>query len=381
MLEVIRKQKMQKPSSKLVQFRQAIFLALLVFVFAGGLVVSPLVHADQFDEQIKQLSQDSSAKRAAEAQLGAEANSLSDKVAKLQAQIAVIQGQINANQDKRDDLQRQITAAEAELDKQKKVLGENIKVMYLEGQTTTLEVLASSKDLSDFVDQEEYRNTVRDKVTDTLAKINDLKHQLKGQKEEVEQLLKDQQTQQAQLDAQRAEQAGLLSLNQQQQADYNNQIKDNSKKIADLRAQQIAANSRFIGSAGNGPACGGGYPARWCEIPQDSTIDNWGMYNRECVSYTAFRVAASGRNMPYWGGFGNANQWDDNARASGIPVDGSPRAGDVAISNSGAYGHAMYVESVNGNGTINISQYNAALNGTFSTNTISVGSLVFIHFP
>jgi surface antigen len=41
----------------------------------------------------------------------------------------------------------------------------------------------------------------------------------------------------------------------------------------------------------------------------------------------------------------------------------------------------MYVESVNANGTINISQYNAALNGTFSTNTISVGSLVFIHFP
>jgi surface antigen len=101
------------------------------------------------------------------------------------------------------------------------------------------------------------------------------------------------------------------------------------------------------------------------------------MYNRECVSYTAFRVAASGRYVPW--GLGNANQWDDNARARGIPVDSNPRPGDVAISNAGAFGHAMYVESVSG-GTIFVSQYNAALDGRYSTKTISAAGLVFIHF-
>ena len=85
--------------------------------------------------------------------------------------------------------------------------------------------------------------------------------------------------------------------------------------------------------------------------------------------------------MPYWGGRGNANQWVDDAQSAGIPVDHSPRAGDVAISLAGAFGHAMYVESVNSNGTINISQYNVNLDGRYSTNTISVGSLYFIHFP
>jgi surface antigen len=85
--------------------------------------------------------------------------------------------------------------------------------------------------------------------------------------------------------------------------------------------------------------------------------------------------------MPYWGGRGNANQWDDNAIAAGIPTDSSPRAGDVAIKNSGTYGHAMYVNSVNSDGTINISQYNADWNGTYSTATISPSGLVFIHFP
>ena len=69
-----------------------------------------------------------------------------------------------------------------------------------------------------------------------------------------------------------------------------------------------------------------------------------------------------------------------DARAAGIPVDSNPQPGDVAISNSGFYGHAMYVESVNSNGTINISQYNAALDGRYSTNTISPAGLYFIHF-
>ena len=104
------------------------------------------------------------------------------------------------------------------------------------------------------------------------------------------------------------------------------------------------------------------------------------MYNRECVSYTAFRVAASGRYMPYWGGHGNANQWPDSARAAGIPVDGNPQVGDVAISMAGPYGHAMYVEAVGG-GKVRVSQYNyGSPAGTYSEMTISAAGLYFIHF-
>jgi surface antigen len=104
------------------------------------------------------------------------------------------------------------------------------------------------------------------------------------------------------------------------------------------------------------------------------------MYLRQCVSYTAWKVHASGRNMPYWGGFGNAKQWDDNAIAAGIPVDRNPQVGDVAVSNRGYYGHVMYVEAVHGDGTISISQYNASWDGTYSEARIPIGDLVFIHF-
>jgi surface antigen len=356
--------------------------AILIVAAFGVLGGASLVHADQFDEQIKALQSQNNATQGVVNGLAAQAGSYQGVINQLQAQINAVQAALAANEAQQASLQQQITEAQNKLDQEKAYLSNDIKTMYIDGQLSTIEELATSKNLSDYVDREEYRTSVQNKIDSTIKEIAALQAQLKQKKAELDVLVNAEQQQQDQLASDRGQQQQLLSFNEGQQAAYNQQISANSGRIAELRRQQIAANSRFIGgSAGSGVACGGGYPARWCEIPQDSVIDSWGMYNRECVSYTAFRVAASGRTMPYWGGYGNANQWDDNARADGIPVDGNPQAGDVAISNAGAYGHAMYVESVNGNGSINISQYNAALNGRYSTNTISVGSLVFIHFP
>ena len=49
------------------------------------------------------------------------------------------------------------------------------------------------------------------------------------------------------------------------------------------------------------------------------SADPWGMCKRQCVSYTAFMVDKKYGNMPNWGGYGNANQWADNARTPAFP--------------------------------------------------------------
>ncbi len=121
------------------------------------------------------------------------------------------------------------------------------------------------------------------------------------------------------------------------------------------------------------------YPWAKTKFP-NTRSDPWGMFKRQCVSYTAWKVAASGRHMPYWGGRGNAKNWDNNARRAGIPVTSRPRVGDVAISNYGTYGHAMYVEKVHRDGTITVSQYNAGLDGRYSEARRSAWGLAFIHF-
>ena len=375
--------KKQKQKNSVIKYAGRIFSVLiLTALIAASFVISPFAGADQFDEKIRELQAANSANQQNVNQLQVQADSYQGEINRLQGEINALQEQIRANEAKRDDLQRQIEAAQAELDKQKALLGESIKAVYVEGQITTLEMLASSKDLSEFLDKQQYRSTIQEKIKTTLDKINALKAQLKDQKTEVEKLLADQQIMNQQLGSAQAQQSSMLAYTETQKSQYVASIRDNKASIAELRRQQIIANARFIGGpAGSGPACGGGYPAKWCEIPQDSVIDSWGMYNRECVSYTAFKVAASGRHMPYWGGRGNANQWDDNARAAGIPVDGNPREGDVAQSDAGYYGHVMYVEHVYGDGTILISQYNAGLDGRYSERRISASGLDFIHFP
>ena len=254
--------------------------------------------------------------------------------------------------------------------------------MYLEGQISTLEMLASSKNLSDFVDRQQYRNSVQDKIKATLDKITELKHQLRAQKETVEKLLEDQKVIQGQLDAQKGEQNRLLGLNIEQQSALNQQIKSNNALISSLRAQQAAANRRLGGTAVAGDPNKGGYPANWASAPQDSMLDSWGMYNRECVSYTAWKVYQRYGYMPYWGGHGNANQWPQSAYNNDprISTGSTPREGSVAVSMAGAYGHTMWVESVLGNGQIYVSQYNYGIAGEYSEMTINSSGLIYIYF-
>ncbi|HET7059781.1 MAG TPA: CHAP domain-containing protein [Candidatus Saccharimonadales bacterium] len=377
-------QKQNQTGTGRIMVLRALAVTLAMAVVVGGAQVA---HADKYDDQINALSAQNSASQGVLNGLETQAGSYQAVINQLQTQINAIQSQLASSQAQQSQLQQQIEADKQEITTKKASLAADVKTMYVDGQMSTIEELATSKNLSDYVDKEEYRTSVQNQLDAKIQEIAQLQAQLQAKKEKIDQLVESQKAQNAQLASDQGQQNQLLSYNEGQQSAYNQQIQSNSSQIGKLRQQQLAANARFIGGSsggipGGGTPCGGGYPSAWCNAPQDSIIDSWGMYNRECVSYTAFRVAASGRYMPYWGGRGNANQWPSNARAAGIPMDfgGGARSGDIAISTAGAFGHAMYVERVNGNGTVFVSQYNAALNGLYSTNTVSESGLYFIHF-
>lgn len=341
--------------------------------------------ADQYQDQINALQADNSQKQGSLDQLKSQAASYNDAISKLQAQIDGLQASINANVKLQQDLQKQIAEAQAEIDQQRKILASDVKAMYVDGTPSSLELLATSKNLSDFVDKQEYRTRVQTKLQDTLQKIADLQKQLQVQKAKVETLIKDMQTQQAQLNTDRTQQQSLLNYNESQQADFNAQIKSNNVKVAQLRAQQAAANRQLSGSRGivAGDPGHGGYPSYLDNSGMDSLIDPWGMYNRECVSYAAWKVQQTYGYMPYWGGQGNANQWPGDAVRAGIATGSTPRAQSVAIWNVGYYGHAMWVEAVNADGSIWVSQYNYDFTGHYSEMLVSAGmasGLTYIYF-
>jgi peptidoglycan DL-endopeptidase CwlO len=384
--------------------RTRIFISL--FIVAGlliGAVAAPLVRADRFQSEINRLQAENAQKAERLRSLEVEADSLQAMVQALQRRIDGLQKQISANQAKNEELKIKIAEAEEELAKQRKLLGENIKAMYLEGDISTLEMLASSKDLSEFMDKQQYRNTVKDKIRSTLDRINELRAQLKSQKDEVERLIKEQQILRDEVATQQAEQRRLLGMNRQQQNAFNRQIRQNKEEIAELKRQQVLENLRLFGS-GTQPGIpgGGGYPwgNAYCvhtgrvDGPcynydwyfNGSPWDAWGYGFRNCTSWVAYKLATEGKS-----GFtylGNANQWPGRAAARGIPVTygHGARAGNAAVNPNGFYGHVMYVEAVLSDGRVVVSDYNRAGDGLYrgpeggSAAVISQSSLVFIHF-
>lgn len=354
-------------------------LAMAGVLIAGVLSPVVIVSADSFQDQINQLSNQNAQTQSSLNSLISQAQSYQDAINQLQQQVSAVQAAIAANEAKQADLQAQIDAAQTKLDQQKAALAQDLKAMYVSGTMSTVEMLATSKSLSDYIDAQTYSTAVQNKIQTTLAEITVLQNQLKQQKAEVEQLLAEQQQQKNQLADAEAQQQQLLAMNQTQQDDFNQKIKDNNAKIADLRAQQLAANRALGGQVVAGDPGHGGYPSNLANAPQDSLVDPWGMFNRECVSYTAWKVYQAYGYMPYWGGSGNAKQWPGDARAAGIPTGSTPRVGSVAIMTTGYYGHAMWVEAVNGN-MIYVSQYNYDLAGHYSEMWVNGSSFTYIYF-
>src|SRR5579862_1978813 len=113
-----------------------VILVGMTFYYVGP------VKADQFDQQIQALQNQSDAAQAQSNALASVASSYQDAVNKLQQQIDGLQQSIVDNQNQSDQLQKQIDAEQIQLEQEKKILGDAIKQMYLDGQVSTLELLA-----------------------------------------------------------------------------------------------------------------------------------------------------------------------------------------------------------------------------------------------
>jgi LysM repeat protein len=87
-----------------------------------------------------------------------------------------------------------------------------------------------------------------------------------------------------------------------------------------------------------------------------------------CTGYVASR-----RYVP--AGLGNATDWYANAQARGMATGSTPQAGAIGW----VYGHVVYVESVNGDGTIVISEANYDYNGSIRTITVPASQYLYIY--
>lgn len=371
------------PAVKGLVTKSTLVAVAVLLVSAAPFSAIPKAHADRFDDKINALQQEINGYQAQAAALGAQADTLQNQLADLAAQKATLEGQISLSQAKYEKLINDIAVTEKKIADNKDALGNTIADMYIGDTISPLEMIASSKNIGDYVDKQAYQSSVSDQLQQKITEINNLKAELESQKKDVEHVIADEKNQQNALAAKSAEQAKLLADTQGQESAYQSLSSQRNQQINDLRSQQAAA-MRISGSIGNGSVGGGGYPGGWANAEQDTIIDDWALYNRECVSYTAWKVASTGRFVPNFGGAGNANQWPGTAASYGIPNGSTPKAGAVAIWYVGAYGHAMYVEAVNGDGTITVSDYNNNSDGggwgRYHYYARSAAGLTYIYF-
>lgn len=125
-----------------------------------------------------------------------------------------------------------------------------------------------------------------------------------------------------------------------------------------------------------------------------TSADPWLFFYRECTSFIAWRMNrdASTMTAPYFfsnymngGHWGDAEHWDENAAALGYLVDQSPAVGAIAhwnstdLNNPSFPGHVAYVERVNSDGSVDVTEYNHDGNHAFGYRLNVTGVPRYIH--
>jgi surface antigen len=305
------------------------------------------------------------------------------EVAQKQSEIAAIQAEIDVNKAEIADLDVKIEDNEAKLNKLRDSVKRTIAMLYVYQDVSGLELLASSDSVVDFTARQTNQEVIQSKMKRLADETKVAKAELETQQKLVREKKQANEDRRSAADAIRAEMQQLADEWAGKEAEYNQFAKEKEAERAAAMTVQQREVQDYFGGPGSNQACGGGYP--YCGYKLDGGIDPWGMYYRECVSYTAFKVSERWGKMPLrgteysFGGRGNANEWVLTAKAVGIPTGSAPKVHSVGVSYIGYYGHVVWIESISGN-TVYFSDYNRAGPGMYGTGSASASAFEYIYF-
>lgn len=125
-----------------------------------------------------------------------------------------------------------------------------------------------------------------------------------------------------------------------------------------------------IEEAGKGAVWVNTYPEPYRSSGKDTRIDPSTCYNRECVSYCAWKICEATGSWPKRTGDMNAKNWIYRLPSWGYKKVSAPKAGGlyVGVLTSGKYGHVVWFEYGN-----TISEYNYGSAGNYGVRNINLG--------
>lgn len=370
----VMKHRFTTPVSSQIIRRGIITAIAALMVVTVPFSFTPNASADKFDDQIRALQKEIDEYQARAGELNKQILSLQEEIRGIDSQKALIQTQIDLSEVKLAKLQQDITVTEKRIQDNRTALGLTLANMYIDDKISPLEMLASSKNIGDFVDKQEYRLAVQDNLSKSITEIKKLKADLEKQKVDAQRTLNDQNNAKNALVAKENQRSAILARTQGQESAYRQLSNDRESQKLKVQQQQQAAIEAAIRAAGGGgavvlPGTSGGYPWNESNCYVDSNAmshggvdgngtDGLGYGCRQCVSYVAWRVyKETGYAPAYWG---DAIDFPASGRAAGYTVSSVPRERSAGVLTTGGRpGHVVWVESVDlASGKMIVSQYN-----------------------
>lgn len=351
------------------------YFIVLTCIFAA-LLVAPKAHAASLSElqkQLTQLQQDLSHYQDLQSQAHDQAQNYSSDIATKQQQINQVTGTIQSLQSQISDKEKSIDSTGQDIDQKIQDLNERSQTLntsianfYELNNFSDVVMLADNQSISHSEDQLAYGTALQNKILKDIDNTTAAKQNLEAAKTKLEQqhtelaILKgEQEAKNNQLVQQKNQTKVLLTQTQSKEQQYQGLVKKlNSEKdqvsgeIYTLRAALSKKNNEvYIGGTS-------GYP-----FAAINAVDPWSFLTRQCTSYVAWKWNVMyGRQFTNTRpGEGSAYNWPALARDQGYNVTSRPQVGAIVSwdrSSVMPYGHVAIVEGVNGDGTINVSEYN-----------------------
>lgn len=302
---------------------------------------------------------------------------LDQDITETEGSITNTEAQITVTEEVVSELEVDINQTQTELDGLQLKLRNAYISLYELSQASPFDTLLASSSLTEMVSQSQYIQSLQTELQGNIEKTNIAKAELEDKKndslEQKASLVSLRQSltkSKNSLNSRRGQKTYLLAQTQGQQAQYEALLKKLDAEHATL-TQEIYAERRRLGQGETVTGGTGGY--WWPNEPNFYAADPWLFYKRQCVSYTAQKFLNVFGQVFYntRPGQGSAWNWPALARDQGYQTSSTPRAVSVVSwpANNALrmpVGHTAWVESVNSNGTINISEYNWVIERGYS---------------
>ncbi|MDR0886052.1 MAG: peptidoglycan DD-metalloendopeptidase family protein [Clostridiales Family XIII bacterium] len=179
--------KLLKISARIVAIVLAVIMVVSCFVY-----IMP-AFAETSDEKLENVKNEINNKKnelaegqKKEQELAAQVSSLETSIAETEGEIKEIQAQIDAINAKVEELQGQIQIAQREVDDQDSDLNSRLKVMYMSGDQSMLEVLLGSESLSDLMSNLEMVKAIHKADVQLLDELQAKLDEIEAKKQEQE---------------------------------------------------------------------------------------------------------------------------------------------------------------------------------------------------